>query len=227
MTGKNYIPADYDRITVVGDLCSLLSEDFGTRGNVVLYPRRLAGDFDALARVMAAYFNLGKDEIFIKYKENEKLLAFRDVLENENLLRCLDIILADMEFIQSTGARTTLRLLRGYSEASGTHEFHVDGLNQNFDRMFTCYNDPVTEYVRNDDVLSVDGHKAVVRDDAVIYSFHAGDIWKQRVRNKKEQSLLGVLKGVMEDKAKRAFVHRAQRSKHPRLMLVGDLSVDV
>ncbi len=227
MTGKNYIPDHYDRIKVVPDICSLLTEDFEPRANLVLYPRRIKGDFDSLARVMAAYFNLGKDEIFVKYKDIQKLIDFGEALENDGLRNAMEIVLNDMEFFHSSGARTHLRLLRGYSEASGTHGFHVDGMNQNFDRLMTCYNEPVTEYVRNDDVIAIEGHKAIVKEGAPVFQFRPGDIWKQRVRNKKAENIFGLLKGAIENKAKRAFVHRAQKSKHPRLMVVGDLSVDL
>lgn len=226
MTVKNYIPQDYDRIKVVTDIATLLTEDFEPRANLVLYPRRLTADFDSLARVMAIYFELGREEIFIKYKDKEKLEEFYENLESEDLQKTLRLVLDDMEFFHSAGARTHLRLLRNYSEKSGTHDFHVDGLNQDFDRLMTCYNQPTTQYVRNNDVLSVEGHKAIVRPGAPVYQFHVGDIWKQRVRNKKPEGIFGMIKSVLENKAQRAFVHRAQRANHPRLMLVGDMSVE-
>jgi hypothetical protein len=226
MTEKNYIPEDYDRIKVVPDICSLLTEDFEPKANIILYPRRLQGDFDRLAFVMGAYFNLGKDEIFIKYKERDKIIEFGNKLEQEDLQNTLEIILTDMEFFHSAGARTNLRLLRNYSEQSGTHDFHVDGNNQDFDRLMVCYNNPVTQYVKNDDVISVEGHKAIVRKGAPIYAFRPGDVWRQRVRNKKPEGFFDMLKGAVENKAKRAFVHRAQKSDRPRLMLVGDMSVE-
>lgn len=225
MTGKNYIPDDYDRIKIVPDVCSLLTEGFDSKANVIVYPRRVSGNFDILAQALAEHFKLGRDELFIKYKDKQRLLDAVDVLEDEDLRDSLKLLLSDMEFFHAAGARTHVRILKSYSEHSGTHDFHVDGLNQNFDRLMTCYNDPVTQYVRNEDVISVDGHKAVVRAGAPVYGFKPGDIWKQRVRNKKAEGLLGALKEKIEDKAKRAFVHRAQRSLHPRLMLVGDMSV--
>ena len=226
MTVKNYIPEDYDRIKVVPDICALLTEDFEPKANVILMPRRLPGDFDALAQVMAVSFGLAEDEIFIKYKDREKLEAFGETLKDEELQRGLAMILADMEFFKTAGARTHMRLLRGYSDKSGTHDFHVDGLNQDFDRLMTCYNAPVTQFVRNDDVVSVDGHKAVIRDDAPVYEFRPGDIWKQRVRNKKPETMAERLKAMAENKVKRAFVHRAQKCSHPRLMTVGDMTVN-
>ncbi len=223
MAPVNYIPEGYDRIKVVNDLCAFLNEDFAPRANVVLYPRRLECDFDHLAHVMAERFSLGEQEIFIKYSERESLLDFKKTLETESLRSGIDIILSDMEFFYSAGARTHMRLLKQYTEHKDTYDFHVDGLEQDFDRYMTCYNDPVTQFVRNDDVIKVCGHDALCRSDAEIFQFHKGDIWKARVRNKPTNSVDTFIDKVMRTKEKRAFVHRAQLSNNPRLMVVGDL----
>lgn len=225
MTQNNYIPADYDRIKVVPDIYSLLNEDFGAKANLILHPRRLAGDFDALALVMAAFFNLGRHEIFIKYKDRDRLLEFGETLENPAFIAPLEIILDDMEFFHAAAGRVTFRLVRKYQSLDGVHDFHIDGLNQDFDRIMCCYNDPVTEYVRNDDVLSIEGQTATVREGAPVFRFRPGDLARQRIRNKKTPGVLGLLRGITDNKVQRAFVHRAQKSNHPRLMLVVDLSV--
>ncbi|MGH1403539.1 MAG: hypothetical protein ACRBDL_04795 [Alphaproteobacteria bacterium] len=223
MVHVNYIPEGYDRIKVVDDLCAFLNEDFAPRANVVLYPRRLGGDFDVLAQAMAEYFDLDEQEIFIKYSERELLLEFRETLDAQNLQAGVDIILSDMEFFYSAGARTHMRLLRQYTEHKDTYAFHVDGLEQDFDRYMTCYNDPVTQFVKNDDVLKILGHDAVCRSDAEVFQFHKGDIWKARVRNKPSNSVDDFIDKVIKKKERRAFVHRAQLSDNPRLMVVGDL----
>ncbi|PCJ97553.1 MAG: hypothetical protein COA45_09830 [Zetaproteobacteria bacterium] len=223
MTVNNYIPEGYDRIKVVGDLCAFLEEDFAPAANVVLLPRTLNGDFDTLAQKMAVHFDLGEEEIFIKYSEREKIGAFKDTLDDTALIRCVDTILHDMEFFYSARVKIHMRLLTGYTQDTRTHDFHVDGLEQDFDRFMTCYNDPVTQFIRNDDVIDVSGHDVVYRDDAPIYQFHTGDIWKSRVRNKPKGRADMVFERVMKVKEKRAFVHRAQRSRTPRLMVVGDL----
>ena len=223
MTVNNYIPEGYDRIKVVGDLWAFLATDFAPTANVVLYPRNLDGDFDALAEKMAVYFDLGKEEIFIKYSERKKIEVFRETLDDAALVQCVDTILQDMEFFYSARVKIHMRLLTGYTQDLRTHDFHVDGLEQDFDRFMTCYNDPVTQYIRNDDVIDVCGHDVVYRDDAPIYQFRTGDIWKSRVRNKPKSRADMVFEKVMKIKEKRAFVHRAQRSKVPRLMMVGDM----
>lgn len=223
MAQKAYIPEGYHGVKVVGDLCAFWQEDFGNLANVVLYPRRLQGDFDALAKIMAEYFSLGKDEIFIKYSERQKLEEFSDTLTDEDLKRCVNIILNDMAFIFHAGARTHMRLVRSYSEESGTHNFHVDGMQQDFDRIMTCYNNPVTQYLRNSDVLSINGHRVKYRLGAEVYAFRPGDIWRQRVRNKKRGKFQEFVHKVTQEDRRRAFVHRAERSLHPRLMVVGDL----
>ena len=222
MIQTNYIPVDYNGIKVVGDLCALLAEDFGSNANVILCPRRLNGDFDALAQKMAEHFDLQEEEIFIKFTDIQKLEDFRETLKADELLAALDVVLTDMEFFHHSGARPHIRVLKNYTEDKTTHDFHVDGIKQNFDRYMTCYNTPVTQFVRNCDVVGVDGHKAFTRDGAPVYEFRVGDVWKQRVRNKTVSGLGKFVKNVMQVDRRRAFVHRAQKSTKPRLMLVGD-----
>lgn len=222
MQEKNYIPAGYEGIKVVGDLCALLQTDFGPLANVILYPRRLRGDFDALSQRMAEHFELAEEEIFIKYADRHKLEDFGKTLEKGPLKAALDVVLTDMEFFYHSGARPHVRILKAYTEDLTTHDFHVDGVMQNFDRFMTCYNNPVTEYVRNGDVLKVTGHKAICRPDAPVFSFRPGDIWKQRVRNKTGGKLGKIIRAILGTDRRRAFVHRAARSDAPRLILVGD-----
>ena len=222
MSHVNYIPDGYSRIKVVDDLCAFLTTDFEPVANVVLYPRRLEVDFDALALRMAEYFDLGDQEIFIKYNEMEKIEAFKETLDDERLIDGVEIIQSDMEFFHTAGARAHMRLLKRYTQHKDTYGFHVDGLEQDFDRYMTCYNDPVTQFVRNEDVLKVSGHDAVCRDGAQVYQFQKGDIWKARVRNKPKNFILNALESFMRKKEQRAFVHRAQYSEHPRLIVVGD-----
>ncbi|MCB1682228.1 MAG: hypothetical protein H6858_01345 [Rhodospirillales bacterium] len=226
MAQKNYIPPDYDGIKVVSDLCALLQTDFGPFANVILYPRRLKGDFDGLAEAMAAHFGLADSEIFIKYTDKKKLEEFQQTLTDKTLLAAMDVLMTDMEFFHHSGARPHVRILKTYTEDETTHDFHVDGVMQNFDRFMTCYNAPVTEFVKNSDVLKVQGHKAICKPDAMVYAFRPGDIWKQRVRNKTSSPYARWLKIFFDTDRRRAFVHRALRSERPRLMLVGDLRLD-
>lgn len=218
----NYIPECYDRIKVVEDLCVFLNEDFAPKANVVLYPRRFDLGFDALAHEMADYFELGEQEIFIKYSERDQIEDFQDTLIDTDLIDAVKVILSDMEFFYSAGIRTHMRLLRTYTEHKATYKFHVDGLEQDFDRFMTCYNGPVTQFVKNDDVIKVSGHDAICRKGAQVYQFKVGDIWKARVRNKPKGAVDNILGALLREKENRAFVHRAQPSNSPRLLVVGD-----
>jgi hypothetical protein len=225
MTEKNYIPEDYDRIKVVRDLYAFLHDDFSPRANVVLYPRRIAGDFDRLAELMAEHFKLDKNEIFIKYSDVHRIEDFKKTLKEEHLIDCVDCILNDMEFFHHSGARPHFRILKTYHTDQTTHDFHVDGLLRDFDRIMTCYNNPVTQYIKNTDVLSVFGHKVKYKPDAKIYEFQVGDIWKSRVRNKPRGFLRDFLRKFSSEDRLRAFVHRAQRSEKPRIMMVADYKI--
>lgn len=225
MTQKNYIPEGYDRIKVVADLCSFLTTGFDPVANVVMYPRRLCGDFDALAEKMAEYFRLEQDEIFIKYSELHRILTFQKTLDEESMRDCVDVILQDMEFLHHAGARPHFRILKNYRADETTHEFHVDGLLQDFDRYMTCYTEPVTQFILNTDVLAVNGHKVIYRKGAKIFEFRAGDFWKSRVRNKRSNPILVFWRYITGEARKRAFVHRAQKSEKPRLMVVADYRI--
>ncbi|MGH1455704.1 MAG: hypothetical protein ACRBDI_02895 [Alphaproteobacteria bacterium] len=226
MTEHNYIPEGYERIKVVDDLFSFFTTDFAPKANVVLYPRGLSANFDELAEKMAKYFDLQDEEIFIKYSEREKLEEFKEKISDDGMFLALNVILDDMECLYSARVKTHFRLLRNYKIHKDTYTFHVDGLEQDFDRFMVCYNDPVTQFVKNEDVIKINGHDAICRDGAPIYQFKAGDIWKSRVRNKPKSKADDFLDGVLREKEKRAFVHRAQYSKKPRIMVVGDKSVN-
>lgn len=224
MEQHNYIPEAYDRIKVVSDPYAFLATDFAPKANVVLYPRNIEGDFDALATKMAEYFELKNEEIFIKYSEAEKIRDFQKTL-NETESHLIDKIIDDMEFLYSSRVKTHMRILTHYTEDPRTHNFHVDGACQDFDRYMTCYNNPVTQFVKNEDVMLVRGHDAHVKSDAKIYEFQPGDLWKARVRNKPKSKVRTAIDQFLRIKENRAFVHRAQFSKTPRLMVVGDQSL--
>ncbi len=223
MTQLDYIPEGYELIKVVDDLFSFFTTDFEPKANIVLLPRSLRGDFDVLAAEMARFFNLTDGELFVKYSERSKIEEFQNNLENEDLHSAVDVILSDMECLYSARVKTHMRLIvNEYKEHYNVHDFHVDGLNQDFDRFITCYNAPVTQFVRNDDVVAVSGNNVEINPDAPIYQFAVGDMWKARVRNKQRNSADNFLEKLLRDKERRAFVHRAIRSETPRLMVVGD-----
>lgn len=224
MEQRNYIPESYDRIKVVNDPYAFLATDFAPKANVVVYPRTISGDYDALAKKMAEYFDLKNEEIFIKYSDAERIEGFQKTLpEEESAL--VDTILGDMEFLYSSRVKTHMRILTHYTEDPRTHNFHVDGAAQDFDRYMTCYNTPVTQFVKNEDVMLVRGHDAHVKSDAQIFEFKPGDIWKARVRNKPRGRVGTLIDQFLRIKENRSFVHRAQVSTTPRLMVVGDRSL--
>lgn len=224
MTQLDYIPEGYDLIKVVDDLFAFFATDFEPKANVVLYPRALKGNFDILAERMCTHFELKEGELFIKYSEREKIESFKDSLDDEGLSECVEIILSDMECLYSARVKTHMRLVasNGYKQHKDVHNFHVDGLNQDFDRFMTCYNDPVTQFVCNHDVLMVSGNDVQLKPDAPVYQFKIGDFWKARVRNKQKNSADSFLEKMLREKEKRAFVHRALQSDNPRVMVVGD-----
>ncbi len=223
MTQLDYIPEGYEQIKVVDNLFSFFKTDFEPKANIVLYPRRLTGNFDRLAVEMANFFDLKEGKLFIKYSECSKIQYFQKQVKDKDIYKAVDIILSDMECLYFARVKTHMRLVvNEYKKHHDVHEFHVDGLNQDFDRFIVCYNDPVTQFVRNDDVIMVSGNNVKVKDNAPTYQFASGDMWKARVRNKQRNSADDFLGKILRDKERRAFVHRALRSNLPRILVVGD-----
>jgi hypothetical protein len=210
MDTPDYIPNDYTGIKVVGSLSEVFNTPFGP-ANAVVFPRKLTADFNALARGLKEQLhitNKGRQQHTLSYHE----LAVRAQSMNAAAQEAVAVVLADMKEMESLGLKAKLRVVSpaGYKFRIA-HHFHEDIEKPTaLGRILCCYNDPVTDWLRNEDAVRVSGQRYEARDSALIQSFRTGDIWKQMPRNS-----LGIP----------PFIHRAGYDPHsdmPRLVLAAD-----
>jgi hypothetical protein len=104
----------------------------------------------------------------------------------------------------------------GYEGVSATaYRFHADRGRRTSGRVLSCYNDPVTEGIRNEDAIAFNSGDRLEREiffnlaaDAVVFQLHKGDIWRQAY--------------LVNDENVPPFIHRAPPAEPdgpPRLIL--------
>jgi hypothetical protein len=216
VSGKlDYLPENYTGLAVVHSLKDIFAASMTGAVNCVVHPRRLCGNFDALAGKLGqsqqsfSWFDFSRSSL--------KKWASRTTLVPEE--ECaLDTIIADMEGIErKLRWHAGLRVVGHKSYAgSRVHAFHQDGglsVKVPFERILCGYNRETTEFLRNDAAMkkaSVSGESVWIPDkESKIYAFRAGDIWRQTC--------------IYQGAPGNAFIHRAPRMKEggvPRLLLV-------
>lgn len=206
MERPDYLPKDYKRIKVVGSLSELFNEQFGgpDEVNCILFPRRLTEDFNALARAMKKTMEgAPRDDLLLTGVKN--LLGLRNFPDAAR--PALNRIRQDMESIRASGPhQPCLRYIKNYN-VNTVYQFHADGTAGGLQtgRILCAYNDPVTEWVRNED------WDRGINETTEIFVLRAGDLWSQS-RN-------------WPDKNIPPFIHRAPQESPggaPRLLLVAD-----
>lgn len=221
MNAPDYIPSGYSRIQVVDSLSGLFNARLGPAVNVVLWPRSLKGDFNALARWIdenAANRRLRYSRRSFGFEFNqEQLKSLRERIPRA-LEQAADAVARDMDQIldrQRKGgiSSVALRLIKsqGYAEKERIHEFHADRAFTGAGRILCCYNRPVTEGIRNEDAAPLDDNSSHfrMREGARAFSFREGDLWRMAVQ------------GGNPDAP--PFIHRAPRAAPgdpPRLILM-------
>ena len=179
----SYIPADYPRIHVVDSMDVLFTAKFEGAVNCIVHPRRLKGDFNALAvhvhRVLSAPPVLQEMEFYqwsyrctgttsimlphVKFLFGDVAADMRmaaDAIESDiGILEKYD----DVSFLRVDSPAYYARINKGTSIC----QFHTDGGNGEKGRVLACYTDPVTEYLRD--------------DNGGVHAFRSGDIWRQAV----------------------------------------------
>lgn len=207
MKRPDYIPADYNRIKIVGSLTELFNTPFGD-ANCILFPRTLTGDFNALSREIA---KTGLSKFLKRANAMPPELAAEEA-QVKNDMQALKGAFNRLVF----GSKVQLRLEKKYKldREHSVLNFHIDGTSKpKMGRILCNYTAPVTEWIRNEDAVEgkVRGYFEA-REGAPVYSFGVGDIWRQSCRSR----------------AMDGFIHRApesvkdiKRSDPPRLILIG------
>jgi hypothetical protein len=168
----DYIP-ESETIKIAGSLTELFNTQFNP-ANCIVWPRRLSGDFNGLARA------LWKDHVPEQQRQGHWtpfgrfcLTGLEDILprlEDAGRREALETVIHDMKAVAAAGAAApTLRVIgwTGYGSSSGVEGFHTDGTcHETYGRVLCCYNDPVTENKIGDE----------------LFRFRPGDIWRQAGR---------------------------------------------
>ncbi|MDB5492539.1 MAG: hypothetical protein JWO78_2388 [Micavibrio sp.] len=213
----DYIPEDYDRIAVTGDEQAFFQTEMRGRVNCVFMARRIAGDFNALARHIHEQYPCRSSQIS----------ARRDVFkylnhvagQGDDMARAARQVLADMTMLEQKLFTPDLRVIGpDYYIDPSIPYLHMD-VGQAMDEMgtFMCnYNDPVTAWARNDEC---DNGLALCREDPALvfnlkagakrHHFQVGDM----VRQAAQFNLYDVP----------GFIHAAERAtrEQPRFLLTG------
>lgn len=168
-----------DNVRVVKTNGALFRGEFTRNKNVILQPRQLLGDFNAVAEKV---LSKRKKEKFLCFGFQSRLsfdhfFHFARVLRTEDCQMALDQIRADIEMIQSYGFKPQLRVHR----SPRGDQAHVDGGRE---RLLTVYTgattlgwhpDHATVYPKKEG-----GFLGIVdlKDGAVDFKMNRGDIWR-------------------------------------------------
>lgn len=179
------LPDDYPRIRCVSSLEEIFNaRSEATHGtNVVLFRRgNLAQNFNKLANVIGQHIN--KPAHYIREPFDDFIANLkRDIDWDDELEAAADFVATDMKtFAPYRGAGSALRVIGGNNDSDLQNYFHADGgLPWQSWRLMSCYNEPATEWLKNEDaVYDKDKDRYVPKDGATIYSMQAGDVWFHR-----------------------------------------------
>ncbi|HEY8191918.1 MAG TPA: hypothetical protein VIG74_05790 [Alphaproteobacteria bacterium] len=208
---NNVYPFNYPRIKIVDNLDDFIITPFEEPVNAVVWPRRLRGDFNALA-----------DRVPVEKPANGNAVYHFNVQGVEAMASSMQAdeafaqIQSDMKmFAAHAGLNPLLRVVQEYS-LDYFYNFHADiQPPDGFGRVFCCYNGETTEYVRNEDAhfLGEFQNEKDERDlpyplyeaipGAKTYRLQLGDLWRFASQHDKVPP----------------FIHRAVRGEQQRLML--------
>lgn len=143
-------PADYDRIGIVDSFEALVTTPFGPRVNALCWPRRLAGDYGAVA-------TLFQDESDILSLDADSLLDLRGGL-GAGGRAAVDQMLQDLALMQDHGLAPSLECVPHYRRddagralATDVYSFHADRAPVAADTYLCSYNEAATQGLRNEE----------------------------------------------------------------------------
>lgn len=172
--------------------------------NVVLLPRKLASDFNRLARKLERELRPKGGAPFNEALDAQKLRGLLPKLDGRDR-RALGKILSDMKRVEQAGYLAELRLVSGnggYGE-DGVYAYHQDSGESIKGQLLCCYTGAVTEGIRNKDAVALGNGSYRAKKGAMPFRFKNGDIWRHA-----------------NDQYEKPFLHHAPREgKGPRLVL--------
>lgn len=210
------IPRKNSRVKVVASLSDMFNRAFGgaEEVNCIVHPRKLSGDFNALARRLSAPLKLEKKP-FVELSTDAFALHARSLRGAEK--KAAKAILADMKRMDEQNLNPVLRVIgegdyREQSAFDRVHDFHADGVTKvGGYKVLCCYTSPVTEGLRLEDAEFQEDGYYKMKPGAKPFSFRPGSIWRHAV--------IGTGEGILP------FIHRAphvSEQRQPRLILMAD-----
>jgi len=182
MKSLAYLPEDYGRIRIVKSLAEVFNEPFGD-ASVILFPRSLTGDFNALAKKL---YSAPSEPGYSRADHAANLAKIAQEQQGSALGDAAALVLSDLQ--------ASVKLMLGHDRIfgnmrventgrwKGTHtveQFHIDGTdNAAMGRALCCYTEPVTQWIRSEDAKWVRDTQFKAKKGAEIYSFQPGDIFR-------------------------------------------------
>lgn len=138
-------PPGYTRIRIAAGFDELVSLPLRGDCNAICWPRRLAGDFDEIVRLLAP-----SDDITAV--DPERLVELPASAAGR---AAIETLLADQERLRARGHSPQLECVRAYARDSGpvptdVHSFHVDRADVPTDTFLCTYTGPASQGLRND-----------------------------------------------------------------------------
>lgn len=218
MQRPDYLPDNYPAIQVADSMDEVIAAELGPQlpgVNCVLHPRRVSGDFNALAIYLDSQLLQNNRFCQVIAAAKRDMLAQAQILSTENCAMAAHRLLEDMDSVGRPDSpwKPAIRLVRadGYREKEDSrlvYSFHADSRRD----LLSCYDRP-TEYVRNEDAVRQPqgGERCYspTREDVRIYRFGAGDVWTHAPH-------------PQDSSDPHPFIHRAPKPRAgdpPRLLL--------
>jgi len=201
------LPDDYPALLQVSSLKELFdaADKVGNEVNIIVWRRgEISGAFNALSHNLSAHYGRDIDqtnpnemlsnerfgpsgdigEAFAKLKKD--IESFRSYITKKSAVRWVGDLGYEVDFY----------------EGDFVDDFHTDIPAW---RLMCCYNNPTTEWIKNEDVLRKSGLAYIARDDAVISRFAQGDVW---------------LHAGTDNEERHPFIHRGPKAAQYRRRLL-------
>jgi hypothetical protein len=171
--------SDYpDNVIVVRTFKEMTETPFNDSRNVILRPRQLNGDFNAVAQHVLTHFPRERSVSFgySHRKSTDDFLNLANALESIECRAALEQIAADVRALTKIGYGVQIRLQR---HSSNKEKPHVDGFR---DRILTNYCGATTLGWQPKDVDTSNPSNPIIAEGAQPFRMRLGDMWRQKCK---------------------------------------------
>lgn len=202
---------DWPQIQIAESLKSVIAGPFNKGASLIVYPRRLEGDYKELTQYLLDRYKVADHDMenFLSSDLEDDLLSL-----SEDGRKAAQQVRKDISVIRDyidDDQALDLRVQGAWNRTSSM-PYHHDTVR----RMGIRYSGNMTEEVHNDDVLGIDtgsGGECRVKENPRIVQFNHGDVWCH-----KGTSLFDYFTG-----SKPAVHRRAEPNGEPGLIITADI----